>query len=166
MSQVMIETIIIIAVGFVGSILPLLPGPPIIWLGALYYGWRTGWIEVGWPSLTLLLILAIIGGTADLWMGLLGANKGGASGWATVASFVGGLLGFVFGALFGGVGAMPGAIIGAVGGIVLVEYNRHRDWNKVLRASGGYLVGSLLASVAEVIIALVMIGVFVAAVNV
>lgn len=159
MSEVAIVTTLIMAVGLVGAVLPLVPGPPLIWLGALYYAWRTGFEVVGWPMLIFLLLLAIIGGTADLWMGYLGASKGGASGWATLASLVGGIVGFV-------VGSLPGAIIGSIGAIVLVEYGRYRDWRKVLRASGGYLVGSLLANVVEVVIALVMIGVFVAAVRV
>ena len=159
MDQIMIEAIIIMAVGVVGSVLPLIPGPPIVWLGALYYGWRTGWIEVSWPSLTLLLLLAIIGGTADLWMGYLGASRGGASGWATLASMVGGIVGFL-------VLNLPGALVGSVGAIVLVEYGRHRDWRKVARDSGGYLVGSLLAAGVEVVICLVMIGIFAAAVNI
>jgi hypothetical protein len=152
-------TTLMMGLGLIGSILPLLPGTPLIWLGALYYAWQTGWTAVGWPSLLLLLVLAIIGGTTDLWVGYLGANRGGASGWATLASLVGGLVGlFVF--------SIPGAIIGSVGAIVVVEYLRHRDWRRVLRAGGGYLIGSLLASVVEVVIALVMIAIFVAALNV
>src|SRR3712207_358450 len=105
MSQVMIETLIIMGVGVLGALLPLIPGPPIVWLGALYYGWRTDWIDVGWPSLTLLAVLAIVGGTADVWMGYLGASKGGASGWATIASMVGGIVGFF-------ILSVPGAIVG------------------------------------------------------
>lgn len=152
-------TVLMMGLGLVGSILPLLPGTPLIWLGALYYAWQTEWTAVGWPSLLLLLILAIVGGTTDIWVGYLGANRGGASGWSTLASLVGGLVGLI-------VFSIPGAIIGSVGAIVVVEYLRHRDWRRVLRASGGYLIGSLLASVVEVVIALVMIGIFVAAMNV
>lgn len=159
MDAVTVATVVIMAVGLLGSVLPLIPGPPIIWLGALYYGWQTGWITVGWPSLTLLLILAIIGGTADLWMGYFGASRGGASGWATLASIVGGLVGLI-------VFSVPGAIIGSIGAIVLVEYMRHRDWQRVIRASGGYLVGWLASAVVEVVIAIMMIGIFAAAVNV
>lgn len=154
----MLVATLLMVVGLVGSALPLVPGPPLIWLGALYYGWQSGWQVVGWPSLTLLFVLALVGGTADLWMGYLGANRGGASAWATLASIVGGLVGFL-------VLSVPGALIGAIGAIAAVEFGRHRDWRKVLRASGGYLVGSLLSSVAEVVIALIMIGLFVAAVN-
>ncbi|HEX6291841.1 MAG TPA: DUF456 domain-containing protein [Herpetosiphonaceae bacterium] len=156
MSQVMLGTTIIMAVGLLGAILPLVPGPPIVWLGALYYAWQTGWTEIGWPSLIVLLLLAIVGSTADLWMGYLGASKGGASIWGTLASIVGGLVGLI-------VFSVPGAIIGSVAAIALVEFLRHRDWRKVMRASGGFVVGWLLATVVEVGICLLMIGWFVAA---
>lgn len=159
MSQAMVEASIIIGLGLLGAILPLIPGPPIVWLGALYYAWRTGWAFVGWPSLTLLFVLAVIGGTADLWMGYLGASKGGASGWATLASMIGGIVGFF-------VLNLPGVIVGSIGAIVLVEYARQRDWRKVLRAGGGYLVGWLLSTAVEIGISLLMIGVFAAAVYV
>lgn len=159
MSQVMLDTIIIMGIGLVGAVLPFVPGPPIVWLGALYYAWRTDWLEVSWPVLILLLILAIIGGTADLWMGYLGAYKGGASGLATLASIVGGIVGLL-------VFSLPGAILGSIGAILLVEFPRHRDWRKMLRAGGGYLVGWLLATVVEILICLLMVGIFVTAVYV
>jgi uncharacterized protein len=156
MSPTMTTTIIIMLIGLLGAVLPLVPGPPIVWLGALYYAWQTGWAELSWPGLTLLLLLAVVGSTADLWMGYLGASKGGASIWATLASIVGGAVGlFVF--------SVPGAIIGAVGAIALVEYGRHRDWRKVMQASGGFVVGWLLATVVQIAICLLMIGLFVAA---
>lgn len=159
MNDAVVITALIMLVGVIGSILPFIPGPPLIWLGALYYAWRTGWVELGWPILTLLLVLALVGGTADWWMGYLGASTGGASIWATIASMVGGIAGFF---IFN----LPGMLIGSIGAIALVEYSRHRDWRKTLRAGGGYLVGSLLAAVVEVIIALAMIGIFVAAIYV
>lgn len=159
MNDATIITAVIMLVGIVGSVLPFVPGPPLIWLGALYYAWRTDWQVIGWPVLVLLLVLALVGGTADWWMGYLGASTGGASIWATLASMVGGIAGFF-------VFNLPGMLLGSIGAIALVEYSRHRDWRKTLRAGGGYLVGSLLAAVVEVVIALVMIGIFVAAVRV
>jgi uncharacterized protein len=158
MSQPMTIALLIMIVGTIGSLIPMLPGPPLVWIGALYYAWQTGWEIVGWPALTLLLVLAVIGGTADLWMSYFGARTGGASLWATVASLVGGIVGLL-------IFSLPGLIIGSLGAIALVEWPRHRDWRQVLRAGGGYLVGSLLSSAVEVVICLVMIGVFFAAVR-
>jgi len=157
MDQLLIETAIIMFIGLVGCVVPFLPGPPLVWLGALYYAWRTNWTELGWPMLAFLLVLALIGSTAELWMSYFGARKGGASGWASVASMVGGVIGLL-------IFSLPGAIIGAIGAIVLVEYRRHGDWDKVMRASGGYVVGYLLSMVVEVIVCLVMIGLFAAVV--
>lgn len=145
--------VLIMIVGLVGAILPLLPGPPIVWLGAFYYAYQTNWSEIGIPMLVVLAILGIIGGTADLWLGYLGASKGGASGWATLASLVGGLVGFF-------VFSVIGMIIGSIAAIVVVEYLRHRDWQRVLRAGTGYVVGWLLASVVEVGICILMIALF------
>src|SRR3712207_1066441 len=118
MNDALLITGLIMLVGVIGSVLPLIPGPPLIWLGALYYAWRTDWVEVGWPVLVLLLVLAIVGGTADWWMGYLGASTGGASIWATLASMVGGIAGFV-------IFSVPGMLIGSLGAIALVEYSRH-----------------------------------------
>ncbi len=145
--------LVIMGVGLVGAIAPLVPGPPIVWLGALYYAWRTQFHSIGYVTLALLGVLAIVGGTSDWWLSYLGARRAGASGWATLASIVGGIVGFV-------VLSLPGMLIGSVGGVVVVEFARHRDWRRVLRASGGYLVGWLLSTVVEVVVCLLMIGLF------
>jgi uncharacterized protein YqgC (DUF456 family) len=159
MSGAMTIALLIMIIGTIGALVPMVPGPPLVWLGALYYAWQTGWEVVGWPALTLLLTLAVVGGTADLWMSYFGARTGGASLGATIASLIGGIIGLV---LF----SLPGAIIGALGAIALVEWPRHGDWRRVIKASGGYLVGSLLSSAVEVVICLVMIVLFFAAVRV
>ena len=149
--------LLIMAIGLVGAIAPLIPGPPIVWLGALYYAWQTDYQQVGLVTLAVLAILAIVGGTSDWWLGYLGARRAGASGWATLASLIGGIVGFVL-------LNVPGMLVGSLGGVVLAEYLRHRDWQRVLRASRGYLVGWLLAAVVEVAVCLVMIVLFLAAV--
>jgi len=156
MSPIMTATAIIMGVGLLGAILPLIPGPPIVWLGALYYAWRTQFLEVGIATLVVLGILAIVGGTSDWWLGYLGARHGGASGWATLASFVGGIAGLI-------VFSVPGMIVGSLAGVVAVEYLRHRDWQRVMRASRGYLAGWLLSAVVEVAVCVVMIVLFLVA---
>ncbi len=158
MNDIMMHTALIMGVGLLGAIVPILPGPPLVWLGALYYSYRTDWTQVGWPMLALLLVLAVAGSTADLWISAMGAKKSGASGWATVASLVGGVIGM-------SVLWLPGLLIGSIAGIALVEYSRHKDWKKVAQVSKGYLVGYLVSIVVEIAVCLLMIGLFVAAVR-
>ena len=148
---------IIIAIGFIGCFVPLLPGPPIVWLGAFYYARQTDYADFGWPTLLFMLILALIGSTADLWLSYFGARKSGASPWTSLAAMLGGFVGLL-------VFSLPGLVIGSLVAIAVVEWKRHKDWNRVAKAGAGYLVGYLLSMVVEVVVCLVMIGIFVAAV--
>ena len=151
MSDISIQTAVIILLGVLGCIVPLLPGPPLVWLGVLYYAWRTHWEQVSIPTVIVLLVLAIAASTSNLWLSALGAKKTGASGWATLASFAGGLVGLL---IFN----LPGMLIGAIGAIAAVEYSRHGDWNKVLHAGKGYLAGYLLSMLVELTTSFVLIG--------
>jgi uncharacterized protein YqgC (DUF456 family) len=153
MDQHLTIALLIMLVGLFGAIAPIIPGPPIVWLGALYYAWQTDFQEVGFLTLTVLGVLAIVGGTSDWWLSYLGARRGGASGWATLASFVGGIVGFL-------VFNVVGMVVGSLAGVILVEYMRLRDWRHVWRASRGYLAGWLLAAVVEVVACILMIALF------
>lgn len=156
MNQTLLEATIIMAVGFIGCFVPFLPGPPIVWLGALYYGWKTNFAEFGWPTLLFMLILAIIGSTADWWMSYLGARKSGASVWSSLAALAGGLIGLM-------VFSLPGLIIGSFAAIAAVEWNQHKDWDKVFKAGLGYLAGYLLSMVVQVVICIAIAIIFVLA---
>jgi uncharacterized protein YqgC (DUF456 family) len=155
MTDLQIAWALLIA-GLVGAVVPVLPGTPLAFLGPTYYAYKTQWAEVAPLTIAALLVLAILGSTADIWLSSLAAKKSGASGWATVASIVGGIVGLL-------VASLPGAILGSIGAIVLVEYSRHKDWNQVMRASGGYLAGYLASMVLQVLIVLLMMGIFWAA---
>lgn len=146
-------TAILMAIGVFGCFLPFLPGPPIVWLGALYYAWQTSWAEISILTLVVLFALALAGSTADVWMSALGAKKTGASIWGTLASVFGGVIG-----LF--TGGIPGLIIGSLAGIAAVEYYIHRNWNKVFLASKGYLKGFILSFLVQFVVCLIMIGIF------
>ena len=155
MDQTLLLAFGIMLAGLVGCVAPVLPGPPLVWLGALFYGWQTDWERVGPVFLGFTLLLALAGGTADVWMGFLGAKKGGASFASQIAALVGGLIGLLL-------LSVPGLLIGSIGAIALFEWRRHRDWNAVMRAGGGYLAGYLLSMVVEVVTALLIIGLFAA----
>jgi uncharacterized protein YqgC (DUF456 family) len=156
MNDILLQTAIIMLIGLIGCIVPVLPGPPLVWIGAMYHGYRTGWDEVSPAVLVVLFVLAMVGSTADTWMSFLGARRSGASLWSSLAGSVGGIIGLL-------VFSLPGAILGALGAVAAVEWYQHRDWSKVMVAGKGYLKGFFLAFVVQFVICLFMIGIFVMA---
>jgi uncharacterized protein YqgC (DUF456 family) len=152
---------LLIILGLAGSILPILPGPLLIWLGAILWGWVDGFQRVGWPTLAILGVLMVLAWTSDLVLSTYGTRRAGASWKAIAGAIVGGIMGAV---LLTGVvpviGTVVGTILGAVMGILLIEYYDKGDWRQAMRASKGYIFGSLAARVLELFLSLLMVAIF------
>ena len=176
-------TLIVMLVGLAGSVLPALPGVPLIFVAALVYAYLTDFEYVGAGILVLLGLFAALAFAADFVATSYGARRFGASGWGTAGGAIGGLLGALVGALFLGVGAIFGLLIGSVGGVFLGEYLRRQrrpstrgegeeprvrpvrgdDWRRTSRAAGGVLVGYLAGAVAQGVLGLLSVIIFVVA---
>jgi uncharacterized protein YqgC (DUF456 family) len=148
-------------VGLIGSVLPLVPGPLLIWLGALLWAANDGFQSVGWPTLLFLGILTLLAWSSDLLLTTVFSRRMGASWKAVLGAIVGGLAG---GLLLGGwipiVGTLLATILGAIAGMVAVEAMDKRDLRVALRATQGYMVGVLASSLLEATLAIVMILIF------
>lgn len=168
-------------IGLLGSVLPGVPGVPLIFVSALVYSYLTDFALVGAGILVLLGVFAALAVVADLVGTVYGARRFGASGWGTVGGAIGGLIGTLLGALVFGVGAIFGLILGSVAGVVAGEYlKRNRaetrdteerprveraseqgtDWGRISRAAGGVFVGYVISAVAQGTLGLASVVVF------
>jgi uncharacterized protein YqgC (DUF456 family) len=136
--------------GVAGVVLPVLPGSLLLFGGALLVAWAGGFALVGWPTLTVVGVLAAIIWAVDWVAAALGAKATGASRWAVV----GASLGLVVGMFLGPVGIVLGPAVGAV----LMEYWQDPDFEQALKAGLGTFVGFLLGSVVKVTLAFVLVG--------
>src|SRR5687768_11672586 len=84
---------VLMAIGLAGSVIPVLPGPMLIWLGALVWAWADGFTRVGWGTLTLLAVLALAAWGSDLFLTTVMSRRAGASWKAILGAIVGGLVG-------------------------------------------------------------------------
>jgi len=141
-------------VGLIGTVLPIIPGTILIFVGALLYALVDGFQAVGWPTLIVLGVLTAVATTADLWVSSIGAKIGGASGWSVIIGLLAGLAGFV---IFN----LVGAIIGAILGVLLTEIVRLGDLRKALKAGSGWLVGWVLSAVVQLGVGLIMLAIFI-----
>lgn len=164
--------------GLVGSVVPGLPGVPLIFLAALVYSYLTGFEVVGGWIVALLGIFATVALLADYLATSYGARRFGASWAGTLGGAVGGVCGTLAGALFFGIGAFLGLILGTIAGVFAGEYLRRRkhveageqstpdatggrsDWRNASRAAGGVLIGYAVSSIAQGALAIASIATF------
>jgi uncharacterized protein YqgC (DUF456 family) len=120
--------------GLIGIVVPLIPGTLLIWIAVLIYEIVNDFGALGAPSFAVITVIALVTGTADLWMPLLGAKSVGASKRALLLGVVGSVVGTF-------VAPLLGTIIGYAVGILLGEYHKRGDWHEAFRASVGGVAG-------------------------
>jgi hypothetical protein len=137
--------LVLVIAGVAGAFLPVLPGSPLIFLGAIVYDYGSGWQTFGGTWLGLLFLLMAAAEAAEWWLSNMGARVGGASWQALIAGAIGGFIGLFF--------PPVGFFIGALGGVIGTELIRTRSLHGATKAGGGWFVGwmfSLLIQVATV----------------
>ena len=146
---------LLLILGVAGLIVPVIPGPPLMWVGMLLAAWAEQFAHVGQKTLAMLFlfVLMLIAVALDFIAGALGARRFGASGWAVFGAAVGAIIGM----FFFPIGLIAGPFIGAVAGEVIAG----RNLDAAGRAGIGATIGLLVGTVAKVAIGIVMIAVFV-----
>ena len=131
---------ILILLGLIGSVLPILPGPPLSFIGIFLFALTRNFSPPLTPTLIIIMLAITIAVTVvDYILPLIGAKKYGASKWGIYGS----ILGMIIGAFFSPLGMLLGAFIGAV----LVEWTVSRKETQALRAGWGIFIGSLLGTI-------------------
>lgn len=151
-----------ILIGIIGVIVPILPGILLIWLSVLAYAIFEGFESIDPITFVFITLIAILTGTADIWMALFGAKTGGASVLSMIYGVIGALVGFiVLGAIAPIIGSLFGGILGYSAGVLLGQYQKQRDWNLAFKASLGGLAGWGVATIIQLGGALAILALFV-----
>lgn len=145
-------TVMLMLVGFIGVIVPLLPGTTLILIGAVVHklilpddlSWTTVvWIGVFW----LLSVIADFGGV------LLGTRLFGGTKWGMAGASGGALVGMFF--------SLPALILGTMFGAMAAEkWVAKKTGRQTLKAGVGAATGFLISTVARLACAVVMIALF------
>lgn len=151
----MLLAVALVVVGVVGTVLPALPGAPIVFLGLLLAAWVDHFQKVGWFTLTVLAVLTVLTFVVDFMAASLGAKRVGAS-WAALA---GAALGMIVGLFF----SIPGLILGPFVGAVAGEYLARKDWAQARRVGVGTWLGMLIGIAGKLALIFTMVGIFVLA---
>jgi hypothetical protein len=151
-----ILAVLLILIGVAGTLLPALPGIPLIFGGVLLAAWIEDFQRIpGW-ILGVLAVLAVIGIAVDYVAAALSARRVGASR----AGIVGAALGTVAGVVTGLWGLVFMPLVGAAIG----EFIAHRDALRAGRVGVATWFGLLIGTAVKIAVAFTMIGVFIAAI--
>lgn len=144
--------LLLVILGFVGMVVPALPGPLLVLGGLMLAAWADDFGRVGWVTLLILSGLALLAMVLDVIAGALGAKRYGASR----AAITGSLIGAVVGIFFGPLGLLLGPFAGAVAGELLSG----RGASQAGFSGWGATLGMLLGTVAKIALGTMMLGVF------
>lgn len=144
--------IALMAIGIAGTILPALPGLPLVFAGMLLAAWAGGFEQVGAGMLIVLGGLTLLSLLIDFWATAVGAKRVGASRQAVIGAVIG-----TFGGIFfGPVGLFVGPFAGALGGELL----HGRKLGQATRVGFGTWLGIVFGVVLKLTLAFAMLGLF------
>ena len=135
--------------GVLGSFLPILPGPPLSWVGLLLL-YLTKSIDNNWTFLGITLFIALLAVLLDYVIPAMGAKKFGGSKKGMIGTTVGLLIAIVF-PVFGFFGIIIWPFIGAIVG----ELMNKSQTNTAVKAAFGSFVGFLTGTLLKFIISVI-----------
>ena len=138
--------------GIAGSVLPALPGVPMVFAGLLVAAWAGDFTRVGVVTLVLLGLLTLASFAIDFAATALGAKRVGATKLAVIGAALGTLAGLFLG--------IPGLILGPFVGAVAGELLSHGQVQQATRAGVATWVGLLFGTLAKLALVFTMLGVF------
>ena len=146
---------IFMLVGILGSFLPVLPGPPISWIGLLLL-YLTKAVPDDWWLLGITLVFAIAVFILDYIIPAVGTKKFGGSK-AGMAGTIIGLLVAIFFPVLGPFGIIVWPFVGALAG----ELINKADQKTALKAAFGSFLGFLTGTFMKFLIAIIYLGIFI-----
>jgi uncharacterized protein YqgC (DUF456 family) len=145
----------LMAAGFAGTVLPALPGIPLMLLGMVVAAWIDDFTRIGALTLVVLALLTALSFVIDFAAASLGARRVGASRQAVAGAALGTVLGLFFG--------LPGLVLGPFVGAVAGELTARRSAGAAIKVGAAAWIGFAVGTVAKIAVAFTMLGVFLAA---
>lgn len=144
-------SVVLIVIGLAGTVIPALPGIPMIFAGAWLAAYIGDYQEITWVTLVILGIFTVIGLVVDWVAQTMGAQRAGASKYGLAGSLVGTVIGLFMGIV--GILFMPlvGAFIG--------EYIAQRDLRVATNVGWATWIGMLAGTALKLALSFTMIGI-------
>lgn len=146
---------VLMLVGILGSFLPILPGPPISWVGLLLL-YLTKAVPQDWWLLGITLVVALVVVALDYVIPAMGTRKFGGSRAGMIGTTIGLLVALVFPIL-----GIFGIIIWPFVGALVGEIINKADKKTAMKAAFGSFLGFLTGTFLKFLVTVIFLGMFV-----
>ena len=146
---------ILILAGLAGTVLPALPGLPLVFAGMLLAAWADHFTRISGWTIGLLGVLTLVSVAVDVAATALGARRVGAGKLAMWGAAIGTFAGIFFG--------IPGLLLGPFLGAVTAELVGGRKLAQASKVGFGTWMGLALGTALKIALAFAMLGIFVLA---
>ncbi len=135
---------ICLIVGLLGCILPVIPGPPISYVGLLLLH-ITDRSQFSTTQLLVWLLLVVVVQVLDYFTPVIGSKFSGGTKWGSWGCLIGSIVGIVFFSPWG-------IVLGPFGGAFIGELLGERSARDAFKSGIGALIGFLVGTVFKVVI--------------
>jgi uncharacterized protein len=140
----------LLLVGLLGTILPLLPGPFLIFAAGIIHTLLREESAMSWQGIVILSLWLALAYAVDFFSGAVGARWFGASRWGIAGVVAGGIVGLFFAPL--------GFVLGPLAGALLFEmFFAKKRFQPAVKSTWGTLLGTGVGLVVRIMISLAMI---------
>lgn len=152
-TTLLIIAFVLMIIGILGSFLPVLPGPPISWVGLLLL-YLTKAVPMSYTVLGITLVIAVVVGILDYIIPAKGTKHFGGSKYGIWGTNIGLVVGILAPIPFGFIiGPFLGAFIGEM-------INDSNDSQKAFKAATGSFIGFLASTFMKFVVSIVFLGLF------
>lgn len=144
----------LILLGFVGVVLPAIPGAPLALIGLLIFKLFSGDCSFGWEIIIIAGVFVIIGAILDYVLPVALTKKFGGTKYGVWGS----ILGLIAGLFFPPFGLIIGPFLGAfIGELIFAPKNV----NGALKSAFGSFIGFIINTGFDLILCLVLLGILI-----
>jgi uncharacterized protein len=143
---------LLVVLGFIGLLLPVLPGIAFVFSGLLLAAWIDGFSRVSEVTMVIIGVISLFAWGVDFFASYFTAKKAKASKLALLGTLIGAVLGIFAGVL--------GLIVGPIIGAVIGEFISRRNSGDATRVGIAAGMGFVLAFVVKLVLAILVISIF------
>jgi hypothetical protein len=143
---------ILVLVGIAGTILPMLPGIPLVFAGLFIAAWLDGFAKVSVLTISVIGLIALLALIVEFVASFITVKRAGASKYGLWGAAIGGLIGLFTGPF--------GLIIGTAAGAAIGELLAEKETGQATAVGIAAGLGFVIALVAKVVLLILMLAIF------